>query len=183
MTATTLAEATAQPKIYIDAYMDIELDSTTNLYLWSGAGSNNAYGNTYWGLGSTLSVEAVESSAGVQTREVAVSFAHKGEALGDLNRIALEHSIADNDFRMFLEVKEQEEGGPAFQVPVLMGKVSSVAARFDRIEISVYTAMLDATTSKTLARYWTDDQQRRYVDAGDRTFRHVAGISGTEIEF
>lgn len=182
MTATTLAEASAAPRIYIDAFLELELDENTTMRLWTGSGGRHYNGVTWHGLGSTLSVEAIESAAGVQTREVAVAFAHKGDATQDLNEAALGHSIADNDFRMFLTVADEEET-TSFEVPVLIGKVSSVAARRERIEITIYTAMLDATTSKTLARYWTDDQQRRYVDTGDRAFKHVAGISGTEIEF
>lgn len=187
MTATTAAEAAKSSRIYIHVFMELDVGADTPLRMWSGPGEKAYGGDTYYGIGGIITMSAVESTAGPQAQEVTISLSREGEDFTELVREAMSHSIADNDFRAFLVLSEDDldETATAFQfeVPLLIGKVSSVSAVRDRIELTVYTAMYDATTTRGLARLWTDDQQRRYISGTDRTFRHVKGSTGEEIAF
>lgn len=183
---STAAEAAKAPRLYIHLFMELDVGGSEPFRMWSGPGEHAYDGSTYYGIGGILTMSAVESTATPTAREVSISLAREGGDFSELVREAMRHSIADNDFRAFLlmsEVDLKRAGTAVHEIPLLIGKVSSVSAVADRVEMTIYTAMYDATTTRGLAKLWTDDQQRRYVSATDRAFRHVKGSSGEEIAF
>lgn len=179
----TLESTATAPRLYPRMMVELDVGSNTTLRLWSGAGETSYGGNTYYGLGGLLSITASSSTAGVQSDEFTVSIAYKGTALSVLRDEAMRHSIADNGFRAFLLLSNDPAFSVSHEIPFIMGKVSSITANRDQIDVSIYTAMHDATVSKTLARLWTDEHQRSYVDENDRAFRHVSGSTTREIDF
>lgn len=127
-------------------------------------------GTHYWGGGELVSVDSVADAGGVaDAHTFRMSLAR---VTNDLIAAAIGAELQDRGVRVRIAVSE--DGVEWGSVGILkIGRVSHISVSPEAITVECVTAGADLGRVSSRATLWTDDHQKRFVDADDTAFQRI----------
>lgn len=171
---TPVSNALDDAVIYPFFAVDLDFD-TAPLYVWSGYGDLVIGAKTYIGVGSLMSVSAIQETTEIDAKNASLSLSGIPTAFLSL---ALQEQYSGRECRIYFGVTDS----PSDYVEIFSGEMDQMT-----IEESGETCMIQVSAESIMVkleravvrRFTNADQQARYP--GDLGFEFVAALQGLDL--